>query len=439
VTVPLHLAGNNAPIAEERDVTDVRVRGALPRDLHGVFVRNGPNPRTGRSPHLFAGDGMVHGVALEDGHVRWYRNRYVRTPLYEHPGVDRMDLAFDRRTGAVDHRVTTANTHVVEHGGRILALEEGGFPYELDADLGTVGPWTFDGRLTTPMTAHPKRCPRTGDLLFFGYQLRPPFVTYHRADAAGRLVRSVPLTLPRATMLHDFAITDTRVVFHDSPLVFDPSAIAPTGSPWRWDAEHGARFGVLPRDGDDADIRWVDVDAFHLSHVSNAHDDGDHVVLTGTRIGAPDGLPAMHRWTIDVAAGRVSEEALDDEPAEYPRVPDALVGRRTRYEYVTSFVFAAEPDHHEIHKHDLVAGTRTACVLPSGHTCGEPVFVPRAGAIAEDDGYLLTFGHDRAGGTSALLVLDAADVAGPPVAVVDLGVRVPAGFHGSWIDRSSAR
>ena len=432
----LHLAGNNAPVADETHVVPTEVRGAIPADLAGRFLRNGPNPRTGWSSHLYDGDGMVHAIALDGGTARWYRNRYVRTPLYGHPGASRFALAFDRATGRIDHRVTTANTHVVHHAGRTLALEEGGFPYELTADLDTVGPCTFDGALRTPMTAHPKRCPTTGELLFFGYELRPPFLTYHRASATGRLEASEPITLPAATMMHDFAITATRAVFMDSPLVFDAAGAAAGGAPWRWDDEHPARFGVMPRDGGDADIRWFEVDPGHLSHAANAHDDGpDRVVVTGTRLPGPDGLPVLHRWTVDLAAGTVTEAALDDTPSEYPRTADALTGLANRYTYTASFVMAAEPDRSTIHKYDSATGARTDHVLPPGHTCGEPVFVASAGSTAEDGGYLLTFAHDRSRGTSYLLIVDAADPASPPLAEVHLPVRVPAGFHGTWISR----
>ncbi|MFD0655697.1 carotenoid oxygenase family protein [Thermocatellispora tengchongensis] len=85
-TVPLHLAGNNAPVAAEVTLEPSKVTGEIPAELSGQFFRNGPNPRTGWSPHSFAGDGMIHTIALDGGRARWYRNRYVRTPLYEHPG-----------------------------------------------------------------------------------------------------------------------------------------------------------------------------------------------------------------------------------------------------------------------------------------------------------------------------------------------------------------
>ncbi|MFD6222380.1 carotenoid oxygenase family protein [Nocardia asteroides] len=87
--MPLHLTGNNAPVTEEAEVEPTEVRGQIPPDLAGMFVRNGPNPRSGWSPHYFAGDGMVHAVALSGGRARWYRNRYVRTPLYSNPGRSR--------------------------------------------------------------------------------------------------------------------------------------------------------------------------------------------------------------------------------------------------------------------------------------------------------------------------------------------------------------
>ncbi len=432
--VPIHLEGNNGPVADERDIVATRVVGEVPNDLRGRFYRNGPNPRAGWSPHLYAGDGMVHMVDVTS---RRYRNRYVRTPLYEHPGVDRFALAFDPATGQIDHRVTTANTHVVLHAGRLLALEEGGFPYEMTAELDTVGPFTFDGRLRGAMTAHPKRCPATGDLLFFGYSVRRPFLTYHSASSDGGALRSIEIELPVCSLMHDFAITSTKALFVDSCLVFDLAAARETGSPWRWDHARVARIGVLDRADPSGHVRWFDVEPCHLSHAANAFDVGDGVVLTGTRV-PPDGvsangpsvsLPVMHQWRIDLGTGSVTESPLDDISTEYPRMRDALVGLPARYSYVSGFFFEAEPDHGELHKYD--GDTRTSLRLPEGHTCGEPVFVPRAGSTAEDDGYLLTFAHDRATAASYLLIVDAATLT--VRAEVHLPVRVPGGFHGTWV------
>src|SRR5215203_6169762 len=203
---PLHTAGHIAPVANEIDAVDLPVDGALPPELTGRYLRNGPNPLPGEpSGHWFTGHGMVHGIRLRDGRAEWYRNRWVRTKA----------LAGESMigpTGRVDHSVGVANTHVIAHAGRTMALVESSFPHVLTPDLGTVGPFDFDGRLTTAMTAHPKTDPVTGELHFFGYGFAPPFLTYHRLSAAGELVTSAEITVPGPTMMHDFAITHRHAV-----------------------------------------------------------------------------------------------------------------------------------------------------------------------------------------------------------------------------------
>ncbi|MEE6140569.1 carotenoid oxygenase family protein [Mycobacterium sp. 050128] len=441
--VPIHLAGNNIPVAEEATLVPSRIVGQIPDGLSGTFIRNGPNARTGHSPHWFAGDGMVHAVCLRDGNATWYRNRFIRTPLYKNPTQSRYALALDPQTGDIDYRVNTANTHIVEHAGRLLALEEGGLPYALTALLDTVGPYTFDGALKGPMTAHPKSCPLTGDLLFFGYRLRPPFLTYYRADSQGILRTSLDIDLPAAVMMHDFAITAEHVVFMDLPVVFDVSAAAAGAPPWRWDPYHQARFGVMSRRDEAAPIRWFDVDSCFVWHTMNAYEAGGAIVITGTRVESlwrqgPDdvtgGMPTLHRWTLNLTTGAVTETPLDDTASEYPRISESVCGQPHRFGYTTSFALQAEPNSSEIYKYDLWNGTRTTFRFPQGHSCGEAVFVPSTDIRAsEDDGYLMTFVHDGSDATSYLVILDAADPLTRPIAEIHLPVRIPNGFHGNWI------
>jgi carotenoid cleavage dioxygenase-like enzyme len=78
-----YLLGLFAPVRDEITAEDLEVIGEIPRDLCGVYLRNGPNPRyaaRGRY-HWFDGDGMVHAMAFENGRAR-YRNRYVRTKAF---------------------------------------------------------------------------------------------------------------------------------------------------------------------------------------------------------------------------------------------------------------------------------------------------------------------------------------------------------------------
>jgi carotenoid cleavage dioxygenase-like enzyme len=214
-------SGVYLPVSQELTAFDLPVRGELPRELCGLYVRNGPNPRSGPSAHPFFGDGMLHGVWIENGRARKYANRWVQTL----PSLPTSDL-----------RRSVANTNVIAFGNQLLALEETAFPYEVDAGLNTVGPFDFGGELKTPMTAHPKRCPITGDLHFFGASWNPadPPLTYHRANAAGELVVSREIAVPGHTMMHDFAITENYVVFMDLPVVFDAERAREGTMPFRW-------------------------------------------------------------------------------------------------------------------------------------------------------------------------------------------------------------
>jgi carotenoid cleavage dioxygenase-like enzyme len=81
---PAHLAGNYAPVTDELTAYDLPVTGAIPPELTGWYLRNGPNPHEANTGHWFLGDGMVHGVRLESGRAKAYRNRWVRTKQGPH-------------------------------------------------------------------------------------------------------------------------------------------------------------------------------------------------------------------------------------------------------------------------------------------------------------------------------------------------------------------
>ncbi|WP_028926334.1 carotenoid oxygenase family protein [Pseudonocardia acaciae] len=455
--VPLHVTGHLAPVPDEIDAIDLPVEGALPPELVGRYLRNGPNPLPGQpSRHWFAGHGMVHGIRLDGGHARWYRNRWVRTKALAGQSAMRPDGSFDLTVGE-------ANTSVIAHAGKILTLVESGLPHVITPELRTLGTSDFDGRLTTAMTAHPKTDPVTGDLHFFGYSLVAPFLTYHRLSASGELVTSAPITVPGPTMMHDFAITDRHAVFLDLPMTFNPER-GDHPLPFDWDESYGARIGVMPlaRPGE---VRWYDIDPSYVFHVGNAHTDADgRVVLDAARYPGADaarawartgtpsastgvpahpdpagpaaaaansGLARLHRWVLDPATGTVAETTMDDRGIEFPTVDDDRVGRIARYRYAVS---GGDASATAIVKLDADAGVIAEHALGPDVVAGEAVFVPAASPDrAEDDGWLLSIASRRDGGGSKLLVLDATDVGGKPVAAVTLPRRVPSGFHGSWI------
>jgi len=436
--LPFHLRGNYAPVDQEVTAFDLPVRGAIPRALSGLYLRNGPNPKSGTSPHWFVGDGMVHGVRLENGRAAWYRNRWVRTKALADP-----ELPFVREDGTVDRTVAVANTNVIGHAGRIYALVENAFPTELSRELDTLGLRDFGGRLQSAFTAHPKPCPKTGELHFFGYGFFPPFLTYHVLDAKGELVRSLEIPVPGPTMMHDFAITERHVIFMDLPVVFDlEQALSGAGGmPYHWSDDHGARLGVMPRGGDVSELRWYEVEPCYVFHPWNAYETADGRIVLDVarypelwRTGAGRFETASaHRFTLEPRSGTVKEERLDERAIEFPRVDERRSGLPYRYGYTVAAVGGADEGFRGLLKYDFEKGGSVEHDFGPGSATGEGVFVPAGPGAGEDEGYVLSFVFDEATNGSRLVILDAHDFAKPAVAEVPLPQRVPFGFHGNWV------
>jgi carotenoid cleavage dioxygenase-like enzyme len=438
-----YLRGNYAPVQVERTDHDLEVTGTLPDALDGQLLRTGPNPAgpVGDNHHWFLGDGMVHGIDISTGKARAYRNRFVRTSKV---AESRPDLPAVGTTPPGAMNPGNGQVHVIEHAGRILALGEVGLPYELTRELDTVGPYTFGGDLLTSMTAHPKVDPATGDLHFFAYDFGPVYLRYHRANAAGELVQTEVIDIPRTTMMHDFNVTASRVVFMDLPVVFSLERLVQRSMPFAWEPEAGARLGVMPIGGTNDDVRWFEIDPCYVFHPLNAFDDGDKVVIDVVRypsmfatssIGPEGSGSELRRWTIDLAAGTVTETTLDDRPIEFPRVADAKVANPYRFGYAaasdTAGGEAFEPEG--LVKYDLEAGTSIYHPAGPGRVPGEGVFVADPDGTSEDDGWVLSVVYDAATDRSDVVVVDARDFAAPPVATIHLPARVPFGFHGSWV------
>jgi carotenoid cleavage dioxygenase len=312
-------------------------------------------------------------------------------------------------------------------------------PYEITNELETLGAYDFGGKLADSMTAHPKICPTTGELHFFGYgSIFAPHVTYHRADANGELTVNRPLDVPALTMMHDFALTAGHVIFMDLPIVFDLD-IAMTGKrdmPYRWDDNYGARLGVLRRDDPFGEVVWFDIDPCYVFHVANAYDDGNSIVLQairypelwrGTSGFETDGV--LWSWTIDLATGTVAERQLDDRPIEFPRIDDRLAGLPARY--------AVSVGETQLVRYDLTSGSAVEHRFGTEQSPGRPgeaVFVPSTtGPADEGNGWYVGYVYDPARDGSDLVIIDASDFAGDPVARIKLPHRVPYGFHGNWI------
>ncbi len=458
-TVP-ELQGILAPVLDEVDAGPLEVvSGRIPADLVGTYLRNGPNPRftpLGAYTYPLDGDGMVHGLWFDGESVR-YRNRFVRTPALDceeragkalWPGVmtGAQPTADEVGPELAGTDRDLVDIHVIRHAGRILALAEGERCFEISGDLSTVGPYDFGGRLPR-LCAHPKVDPATGDLVVFRYGiLSEPWLTWAVVGADGTVTTpETVIDLDGSYMIHDCAITDRHLLLFVSPLRFDIEA-AFRGEPLlSWRPQLGTRIAVVDRV--DGTVRWFDADTFWVWHIANAWQQADGTGTTivvdlptwshpGMGLVAEPSTAKIVRCTLDLDRGTSVFADRFHGAAEFPRIDDRRVGLPNRWFHVAG----KDPDAPTTHAGEwnrlLRFDTTTGSVQDrrGGRTCfGEAVFAPRAGATAEDDGYLLTYAYDLDTLGTTLLVLDAADIEAEPACVLELPQRVPFGLHGSWL------
>ncbi|MGH7075631.1 MAG: carotenoid oxygenase family protein [Stellaceae bacterium] len=456
------LSGNYAPILFEADASDLPIRGEMPKDLAGTLYRNGSNPQFAprdANYHWFLGDGMIHAFHLEEGRVS-YRNRWIKTPKWQAENAAHQALfgswgnPMTSDPSVVGKNGGAANTNIVWHAGKLLALYEATLPFALDPEtLAPGGYYDFAGAFKDGrFTAHPKLDPETGEMVFFAYSAGGFFsktMLYGVIDKAGKLTRLDKFEAPYSAMVHDFLVTRHHVLFPILPLTGSMER-AMSGKPaYAWEPGKGAYVGVLRRDAPVSTMRWFQCDPCYVFHPMNAHENGDKIVAEIMQYEAaplfpdPDGKPGdpakaisrLTRWTFDLAANtdHFKRERIDDLAAEFPRFDERFAGLSYRHGY-----YAAQSSSHALAGFDILAhldlktGRRTTFQLPKGDIASEPVFVLRAADAPEGEGWLLATIYRGEEMRSDLAVFDAAALDKGPVAVAELSHRVPFGFHGNW-------
>ncbi len=275
-------------------------------------------------------------------------------------------------------------------------------PYELSYELDTVGPCDFGGSFPGGFAAHTKLDHQTGELHAIAYFWAWDHVQHVVVDPAGTVTRITDIPVSDGPMMHDFALTQKYVVLLDLPVTFSLNAVsAGKELPYVWNADHQARVGLLPRDGS-AEIRWIEIEPCWVFHCLNAYDDGDQVVVDlcqynqsfdVSTLWAAHGPVTLDRWTIDPAAGNVTQLRLDDRGQEFPRVDDRIISRPHRYGYsaviaeVTRAItaagdFADDAFSNALLRHDLANGTVQARQFGRDAAVGEAVFAPSSADAA---------------------------------------------------------
>ncbi len=467
-----YLHGVFAPVDTEVAADDLVVEaGEVPADFNGMYVVNGPcqrfKPKT--KYHYYDGDGMLHAIQFKDGKAS-YNSKWIRTLEFNEeqkhgeniwPGICG-PYNFDLPHSPIKDN---SNTDVIYYNGKLLSLwYMAGTPYGINAhSLETEGPESFKGMLTHNLSAHSKIDLRTGELLFFNYQNKEPYMSYGVANARGEMLFDIPIEIPGPRSPHDLGVTRNYSILHDLPFFHDVNILEKHNKRVvTFHPDVPARFGVIPRHGQSHEVRWFDAAPCYILHIVNCWEENDEIVMVGCRQPDPGGrrdpmegplasqlaerrrVHHLHEWRFNLTTGQTRERVLDDTNTEFPTINRLYLGEKNRYSYQQYIPLIGEEGNisgrmqtfDALFKYDLTDGSYQRFNYGEGRCGSETHFAPRTGAgfdSEEDDGYLVTFVHDSRDWTSRCLLFDARDIEQGPVATIRMPRRFHAGFHATWV------
>ena len=456
-----YLQGNYAPVSEENDFgpDELRVEGEIPPKLVGAFMRDGPNVAFQPNHYVYPldGDGMVHAVYLADGKAR-YRNRWVETShlkterefghtIYGSVGkLLPVPEEVIEAGGEPSPIRNTANTNILYHGGKLLAMWEGGWPHLLNNDLTTVGLYDYDGALQAgdALTAHPKICPDTGDLVSCTQRWDSPNYWVQVFDKNAKHKQTIQVDFERKGIIHDLQITENYIIIFYAPAFHSVEKAMKGEDPFMWEPELGTKIILIPRDGV-SEQRVIETEAFFSWHYCNGFEQGGKVIIDYIWINSIPFTQAqgtgvekqprrMYRMEIDLATGQVSNEQFSDLFAEFSRIDERLMGKDYRYGFAASSDRSWGDAHgyNGTGRFDFQTGESDFWEYGPEANAGEPVHVPNPESDKEEDGWVMCYVTTPDEG-AYLSILSAGNFNDGPIAKVHIPSRVPNGFHANWM------
>lgn len=450
---------------------EATVSGCWPEELKGVLYRAGPARHEVfgyRNRHWFDGDGLVHAWRMGAAGVR-HDARLVNTAKVVaeraagralFPGLVASPPRAEAVSGPDD--LNRANTSVLYHHGRLLALWEAGSPYEIDPDtLATLGPYEFDGvgdgasMRGVPFSAHP-RTDADGSVWNFGYASAAGAIVLWHVGQDGRLLRSARVEVDPVTMPHDFVVTERHLVLLLPPFHYRPEARADGFlAMHEWRPQDACRVLLVDKD-DLSSHSFLELPAQWVFHFGNAWEDRDGVIQFDAAR-APDPFemtvsfseimrgravprsPARHHaYRLDTRAMTVEEQPMldPDVRSEFPCTDPRVSCRRYRRLVVLSGNMRAAPVHgmlDEVSTLDVESGRRESFRYPETQIPEEHLFVPVPGSEPETGGWILGTAMDWDRGRHVLNVFDAGRVSDGPIAAAELPYAIPIGLHGKFV------
>lgn len=456
-----------APSEIEESYEITRIEGEVPREIHGTLYRNGPSqrifpPEGYEALHLFDGDALVHAFRFDDGKVH-YTGKFVESESYlieQEEGrfcMGGFTVQADNPTDKIFMR-EQHNTNIVHHGGKLMAMVENAWPFQIDErTLAPIGKTDFGvGQLGMSVTAHPKIDGKSGQMIIHGYQPFEPYVQLYIVETDGKASLAENLDVPYPTMMHDIAITENYVIVLLCPVIIDGEALVSGEKTFSkslsWQPERGMKFGVRKREPG-AEIRWFEAPTpGFIFHPGNAYEEDGKIFMDAcTYLDPPALLASLNTWRrgefsgnwaanpflyeMDLATGKCTERKLDDRASEFPRLDDRLIGHKNRYGYALigdDRGVSADSNWLNTFQYDRQGGPSKMHRWGKGEFASEPVFVARSADAPEGDGFVVCTVYNAPSDSSYVAILDARNIDAAPLAKLHLEHRVPQGFHGNF-------
>ena len=462
-----YLIGPHEPIRQELDRPDLQCIGEIPKDFSGIYLRNGPNQRFAPYGlhHWFDGDGMIHSAQFKDGEVN-YRNKWIKTKALEielHEGrsiwpglMDSPDRKLKTNWGSDLWLKDNSNTDISIHAGKAVStFYQCGDAYTLDpVTLETLGKLDLKSSGARQMSAHCMTDEANGDLLFFDYAVKPPYMSYGVMNKDSELINFTPIELPGARLPHSMAFTPNYSILMDLPMFWDPKLLEQDIHKVTFYPEMQSKFGIIERMATGNTIRWFEADPCYIYHAINSWEEEQEIVLDVCRMSTP--VPSKeirqrlsgpygamlawlkldacyHRYRFNLETGETKEETLDDLLSEFPVINNRYSGLSSRYSY---HVTLAETDvilFDGLVKIDSIEGTRQEYKFPKGNFGSELQFAPRNNSLLEDDGYLITFVTNMISNKGEIQIFPAEDLSKGPLCRLIVPQQIPPGFHSSFV------
>jgi len=369
-----------------------------------------------------------------------------------------------------------ANTNVMYGGGKLLALWEGGLPYRLEPDtLRTVGEYKLKGLLksSSRLSAHPRYDAKTGRTVIFANEQGPSkcVTSIFELDSNLNAIKQRTIEFPGFVFYHDFIVTENYYIFNKAPLDFSPldfllGKVGPAQC-IKFDKSKPATLYLVPRDGT-SPVQEVNVDAHFNFHFANAYEENKKIIFDvvwcnnmqlGTAQPEGDSRPVwetidygkevpfstLMRYTLTQNEGSgwsYARSQLSKYSTDFTSVNPTVSCSKHRYVYGACgrSLKESSPVQGLLKVDTESVGDDVVWYGKPHEYLGEPIFVQKkdrggmsGNALAEDEGYLLSYLFNGQSKSTEFVVFDAQDIKKGPVVRVKLPTALPFGLHGSFV------